>query len=208
MAFRRFFERLFGSFAGRESKPIDFLVVGIGNIGSRYEKTRHNVGFFVADLLWQRMGTPRKQPLNHALVACGDCAGKHIALVWPQEFVNRSGEAVAELVQKFSISKESVLVLVDDFSLPVGALRLRAKGSDGGHNGLKSIISGIGDQFPRIRIGIGPLPPGANVVDFVLGEFAETEQPVLQAVVKRAADVCEMCLTEGIAKALNAYNRV
>ncbi len=186
---------------------IDFLLFGIGNPGSDYEGTRHNAGFMAIDSLAARFPDRIDGELDNAIVARATTAsGKNVLLAKPLTFVNRSGDSFRSLVNRLNISLESCIVVTDDLNLPLGKLRFRKNGSSGGHNGLKSIIDTSGKQFPRLRIGIGPVPKGMPVVEFVLGKFEDHEMEHLDEVRNRSADALLYFCDRGIEAAMNTYN--
>ena len=158
---------------GKGSGGVDWLVVGLGNPGEKYENTRHNVGFQVADEIGERTGKPIQRLKFRALTNVLDYGGARVLVMKPVTFMNLSGEAVREAAPFYHIPPERILVVSDDVSLPVGRLRLRRNGSAGGHNGLRSIIGQIrSDQFPRVKIGVGEKPhPDYDLADWVLGKF-------------------------------------
>jgi PTH1 family peptidyl-tRNA hydrolase len=185
----------------------EVIVFGIGNPGARYRNTRHNAGFMVVDSL-ERSLTDRKRENSSSFTAIsGTLAGKKTVLVRPKTFVNCSGDAVVSSCALFGVPLGSCLVVVDDYQLPLGVIRLRRGGSDGGHNGLASIIERCGPNFPRIRLGIGPLPGGKGSVDFVLGSFTNQEKPILEAAIKNASEATVAFCSGGIEKAMNQFNR-
>jgi peptidyl-tRNA hydrolase, PTH1 family len=184
----------------------EYLVFGIGNTGSTYANTRHNVGFMVVDRCLSRCRVLRKSTADHADIAAGDFSGKKVAFVKPTTFVNRSGTAFKSSMAAFCLPLGSCLVVVDDYNLPLGTMRFRPQGSDGGHNGLKSIIEAAGTEFPRLRIGIGPLPQGVSPVDFVLGTFTREDEKVLSVVLDRVVDGIAVFLNEGIERAMTSFN--
>ena len=213
----QFFRELYRFFRWR-GKPqssaqapsgVEYIVFGIGNVGRRYSRTRHNIGFRVVDrcLSHSRELTKDLTAAAGAYVVAGEFSGKKVAFVKPTTFVNQCGAAFQSGATAFGLPLGSCLVVVDDYNLPLGAMRFRAGGSDGGHNGLKSIIEAVGRDFPRLRIGIGPLPPGTNPVDFVLGSFSSEEETVLARVMDRAVDGIASALNNGIEKAMSVYNR-
>ena len=159
------------------SGPVEYMVVGLGNPGSQYERTRHNAGFFAIDHLAEAYGVKIDRAKYKALVAETTISGKRVLLMKPQTFMNLSGEAVGEAARFYKLSAEQVIVLSDDISLEVGRLRVRRKGSDGGHNGLKSIQAHLGsDAYPRIKIGVGQKPhPDYELADWVLSNFSAEE---------------------------------
>lgn len=200
LRFARFFRRK------KPRAKADLLIFGIGNPGDRYRDTRHNAGFMVVDHLSRFLSKARTihEPLFTA--AAGTLWGKEIALVKPCTFVNACGPAFAASAALFGVPPGSALVVVDDYHLPLGTLRLRRGGSDGGHNGLASIIERCGGDFPRLRVGIGPLAADANAVDFVLGRFDEREFPVLDAAVETASEAVRVFCAAGIEQAMNLFN--
>ncbi|MDO8585689.1 MAG: aminoacyl-tRNA hydrolase [Armatimonadota bacterium] len=182
------------------------LIVGIGNPGRRYARTRHNVGFDVIDLLAKAHHIRVLRRCCRALIGQGVVAGQEVVMVKPQTYVNLSGGAVAELARRYGAGTEDVLVIVDDADLPVGRIRIRTGGSSGGHKGLKSIIDHLRTQeFPRIRIGIGTMR--GDAVDYVLSKFSRADQPLIRSAMRTAAEAVEMLLAEGIEPAMNKYNR-
>lgn len=185
-----------------------WLIVGLGNPGTKYEFTRHNCGFLVIDELARRAGREVRIPECQALTAKVVIGGESAVLAKPQTFMNLSGAAVAALKQKYEIADASnVLVISDDFALPFGTLRVRPKGSAGGQNGLKSIIAKLGTQdFPRLRFGIAPEHAIGNASDFVLSDFPKKDRDALAELVAQAADAVEAILTKGIAEAMSKYN--
>ena len=196
-------------FFSRKKTPAsaDVLIFGIGNPGQKYKGTRHNAGFMVLDRLARSLtgAVSRKEASFEAQT--GALGGKIVALVKPTTFVNRCGAAFKACSKRFGVPIASCLVVADDFHLPLGTIRLRRGGSDGGHNGLASIIDSSGPDFPRLRVGIGPLAEDRNSIDFVLGEFTEAEMPGFDAAVKKAAEAAAAFCAAGIEKAMNQYNR-
>ena len=192
------------------NKPsnIAWLVVGLGNVGDRYEGTRHNVGFEVADELGERGNFPIMRLKHKALTQSAVIGGQRALVMKPTTFMNLSGEAVADAARFYKIAPDHVLVVCDDVALPVGKLRVRRGGSAGGHNGLKNIIAHLGtDQFPRIKIGVGGKPdPDYDMADWVLGRFQGEDKKTIRAAVERAADAVECVLRDGCDKAMNRFN--
>ncbi len=185
------------------------LIVGLGNPGSEYDGTRHNVGFLLVDKLAADAGATVKRRECRALVGNGVIEGERVKLVKPQTFMNLSGEAVACLVAKGEPDEggNRLIVISDDLALPFGTIRLRARGSAGGHNGLKSIIAALGtDEFMRLRIGIQPDHPVSEAKKFVLDDFAPAERRALKEILDRSADAVRLILREGIAKAMSLNN--
>jgi PTH1 family peptidyl-tRNA hydrolase len=186
------------------------LIVGLGNPGSEYEWTRHNVGFMLIDKLAADAGVTVKRRECRSLVGSGVIEGERLRLVKAQTFMNLSGEAVACLVAKGEPGEvgKSLIVLSDDLALPFGTIRLRARGSAGGHNGLKSIIAALGtNEFIRLRIGIQPDHPVSEARKFVLDEFAPAERRALKEILDRSADAVRTVLREGIVKAMSLYKQ-
>jgi PTH1 family peptidyl-tRNA hydrolase len=206
MALLQFFKRVLR----KETPPdsADVLFFGLGNKGICYAATRHNVGYRVADVLAERLTNRTKGRFAEAEYIQGtlfESQTKTLA-VKPLTFMNRSGDAVKSFVEACCCPMSSVLVIVDDYHLPFGAIRARRGGSDGGHNGLKSVISRIGGDFPRLRFGIGPLPQSASSIDFVLSNFTEAEEKELKTAIARAADACIVFANEGIDALMNKFN--
>lgn len=185
------------------------LVVGLGNPGSRYEKTRHNVGFMVLDALADRVGGGWRSGKGEYAMAESSHAGQKMLLVKPTTYMNNSGLAVRDVVHFYKVPVEDLLVVCDDAALPFGALRMRTRGTDGGQNGLKSVIYHIQtDVFARLRIGIANDRTGQmDLADFVLSRFENDENAVLDTVVRIAADAVMTWSAEGVEKAMNQFNR-
>jgi peptidyl-tRNA hydrolase, PTH1 family len=205
-----FFSFLKFFFRKAEALPqsVDMAFFGLGNIGEKYTSTRHNIGFRVAESVSGRLENRHTGCFAEADFISGKLFSARQALVVkPRTLMNRSGDAVKEYKQRFGIAPPRMLVIVDDYNLPLGKLRARRDGSDGGHNGLKSIIARVGENFPRLRVGIGPLPGNKAVIDFVLGSFSEDEEEQLRTVIPRAAEACLLFAQEGIEAVMNKYNR-
>jgi peptidyl-tRNA hydrolase, PTH1 family len=184
-----------------------FLIVGLGNPGEKYERTRHNCGFLVIDELAHRANCVIKIREGQSLTAKATIGGIEARLVKPQTFMNLSGVAVAALMKKYEVNADRILIISDDAALPLGKIRLRREGSAGGQNGLKSIIKEIGTpSFARLRLGIAPEHPIQNLADFVLSEFSKSEREMLHEVIRTAADAVEVLLQDGIAEAMSKYN--
>lgn len=184
------------------------LVVLLGNPGSKYDGTRHNIGFMTADALEKKTGVRINRAKFRALTAKCQLGGESVLLMKPQTYMNLSGEAVAEAARFYKLPPEKVLVVCDDVSLPCGRLRFRVKGSAGGHNGLKSIISCLGsDAFPRLKIGVGAPPhPEYDMADWVLGTFRGADAEAASKAVSEAADAIECFIKDGAERAMNKYN--
>ncbi len=185
-----------------------WLIVGLGNPGSEYQKTRHNLGFMVVDRLSNEFGIQVKRDECSSLIGQTNFDNQKIELAKPQTFMNLSGEAVNCLVKKVGRSLDNAIVIVDDLAIPFGTIRLRTKGSAGGHNGLKSIIGATKtEEFARLRIGIKPEHPISNTRKFVLEEFSRREFVAVEEVVERSAQAVRIVISEGIGKAMSEFNR-
>lgn len=187
------------------------LIVGLGNPGAKYAGTRHNAGWFVIDELARRSGLLVARREHEAMTGSGFFGENKVMLVKPQTFMNLSGRAVTALMRYHKVEPANVLVICDDLNLPVGKIRLRAGGSDGGQNGLKSISQSLGGQpFPRLRFGIGEPPREVRMergtADYVLSPFATVEKPLVNETVTRAADCVETWVKSGIEAAMTGYN--
>lgn len=184
------------------------LVVGLGNPGKKYDKTRHNIGFRVVDeVAHRRSAVFEKDEKLSLLKARFRLGGEVVLLVKPTSFMNLSGTVVRPLLEKNRLTAEDLLVVVDDLDLDLGRLRIRCKGGSAGHNGLQSIIDEIGtNNFVRVRVGIGRSCNKGEVVDYVLSGFSDDEIPVVDEVVGKAADAVRMLLDEGAARAMNTFN--
>jgi PTH1 family peptidyl-tRNA hydrolase len=182
------------------------LIAGLGNPGPEHAATRHNIGFMVVDQLAAQFGSTWERSAPHAredaLVA--KCGG--VLLVKPLSFMNHSGYALLSVTQFYKIQPEQLLIVLDDFALPLGRLRLRARGGSGGHNGLASVIAEFGtEDIPRLRIGIGAAPREGSV-DYVLGRFFDEEKPVVRATVARAVEAVKCAIDNGLVSAMNTFN--
>lgn len=183
------------------------LIVGLGNPGSQYERTRHNVGFRVIDLLAQRWGIVNYGNCFDAEMDKSRTHGRSVILLKPQTFMNLSGISVSACSKYHKIAPGNVWVVQDELDLPLGKLRIKLGGSSGGHNGIGSIITRIGsDAFVRFRLGIGRPAPPLTADNYVLQPFAAEEKPAIDAGVERTADAIEMALKEDVARAMNVYN--
>ncbi|WP_102273309.1 aminoacyl-tRNA hydrolase [Cytobacillus massiliigabonensis] len=184
------------------------LIVGLGNPGKQYEKTRHNIGFEVIDALSDRLNIPLNQAKFQGVYGVGHVHGEKVYLLKPLTYMNLSGESIAALMDYFQIEDEELVVIYDDLDLPVGKIRLRQKGSAGGHNGIKSTIAHLGTQeFNRIRVGIDRPPSGMKVPDYVLGRFTNEEQEVLAGVILKCANACEDWISKPFLHIMNEYNQ-
>ena len=186
----------------------DWMIVGLGNPGKEYERTRHTTGFRVADRLAAQLHVKIDRLKCKALTRFVDYEGLRVLLVEPQTYMNASGAAVSALATYYKVKPERILVIFDDISLPVGRVRVRRDGSAGGHNGIKSIIQSLGtDQFPRVKVGVGAKPhPDYDLADWVLSKFSAQEEKALEPALEHAAAAALTVLTDGVDKAASAYN--
>ena len=186
-----------------------FIIAGLGNPTLRYDGTRHNVGFEVIDTLADKYNIAVETRKSRALIGKGIIAGQKVILVKPQTYMNLSGESIGALADYYKIDEENeLLVIYDDVSLDVGQLRIRRKGSAGGHNGIKNIIAHLGtDVFPRIKVGVGEKPKGYDLADYVLGHFSGEDREIMRESYRKAADAVEMILEGDLSGAMNTYNK-
>ncbi len=185
-----------------------YVVVGLGNPGRKYERTRHNAGFDAVELLASRLGIRLTKLKCKALIGEGTIGGERVALAQPQTFMNLSGESVRELVGWYKIDMDHLIVIYDDCDLPLGKLRVRAKGSAGTHNGMKSILYQLGSEdFPRVRVGIGRPPEGWDLADFVLsGYHTEGDRKIIYDALVKAGEAAEKIILEGLPRASEFAN--
>ena len=190
------------------SGPPEYLIVGLGNPGRQYELTRHNAGFLFADLLADKLSANINKIQFKSVTAAVELGGKKCLLMKPQTFMNNSGEAVKQAAAFYKIPPEKIIVVFDDISLPCGKLRIRRKGSAGGHNGIKSIIYHLNsDNFPRIKLGVGEKPhPDYELADWVLSNFKKDELPLLREAVEKACDAAELMVNGNTDKAMSNFN--
>lgn len=196
-------------FLSRDNAPggVGWLIAGLGNPGPKYDLTRHNAGFMVVDALAERFGCDMRRVKFKGLYGKCKIAGEDAVLLKPSTFMNLSGQSVTEAMNFFHIPPERILLVFDDISLDVGRMRIRLKGSDGGHNGVKNIIYLSGsDRFPRVKIGVGHKPEGWDLANWVLSRFSGDEQKLLDAVAKNAGDAVELILSGQPDKAMNRFN--
>lgn len=184
------------------------MVVFLGNPGKKYTGTRHNVGYMTADMAEKETGVKINRLKFKALTAQGDISGEQVLFMKPQTYMNLSGESVGPAAQFYKIQPDHIIVISDDVSIPTGKLRIRTKGSAGGHNGLKSIITSLGtEDFPRIKIGVGSPPhPDYDMADWVLGTFKNKDAEDIAEAVKSAYAAVELYISEGADRAMNKYN--
>ncbi len=184
-----------------------YLIAGLGNPTKEYDKTRHNVGFSVIDVLADRYRIDISEKKHKALCGRGVIEGQKVLLLKPQTFMNLSGESIRAAADYYKIEPEEMIVIYDDISLDPGQLRIRLKGSAGGHNGIKNIIANLGTQdFPRIKVGVGAKPPHMDLADYVLSRFGAGEQKLMEEAFGEAAEAAVMMMTDGAERAMNHFN--
>jgi PTH1 family peptidyl-tRNA hydrolase len=201
------FAKLFGGH--KEAPRVDRVVVGLGNPGEGYAATRHNVGFQVASRLAKRARAEFATKAADSRIAEGSIDGVRVAIARPQTFMNDSGRAVRKLLDRYRIQPSDLLVVFDDVDLPLGKVRLREKGGSGTHNGMRSIVSAIGEDFPRLRVGVAPADPLreiSDLVQYVLDPFEADERVAAETSLTRAAEAAEVALREGIQPAMTKFN--
>jgi PTH1 family peptidyl-tRNA hydrolase len=187
--------------------PLEFVIAGLGNPGPRYTKTRHNLGFRVVEAIASARRGRWSEPARKCRRASVRLGGSHGLLVEPLTYMNLSGDALAPIVIEEALPSSRLLVVCDDIALPLGQIRLRASGSDGGHNGLLSVIERLGTMdFPRLRMGVGPVPPRVDAAEFVLAEFFPEEEEAVNAMISDAVACAEAWLIDGIGKAMSKFN--
>ena len=185
-----------------------YLIVGLGNPGRQYEATRHNMGFDVIDKLVEEYQVPQAGVKFNAMYGKGRIGGQPVILMKPLSYMNLSGESLRAACDFFKVDpEEGLIVIYDDISLAPGQLRVRKKGSAGGHNGIKNIIAQLGTQnFLRVKVGVGEKPAGWDLADYVLGHFSKEEQVLMEEAFLRAADAASALLTEDVERVMNQYN--
>lgn len=185
-----------------------FLIAGLGNPENRYDGTRHNIGFDVIDVLAERYHINMNEKKHRAICGTGVVEGVRVLLAKPLTYMNLSGESIREIVNYYKLNpQEDMLVVFDDVSLAPGSIRVRRKGSAGGHNGIKSIIAGLGTQnFMRIKVGVGEKPPGWDLADYVLGRFSKEERALVEPALSDAADAAALMAQGDVGQAMNEYN--
>ncbi|MBI2986974.1 MAG: aminoacyl-tRNA hydrolase [Deltaproteobacteria bacterium] len=184
------------------------VVLGLGNPGKKYARTRHNMGFLVVDRIATENRVTVKQRRQDSLIGGWQTDGKRVLLVKPQTFMNHSGEAVRQLLRLFPFTAKDLIVIHDDLDLPFGRIRIRPRGGAGGHRGMLSILEAVGEEaFFRVRVGIGRPPPGVDPTDYVLEPFSPEERSALEQVLSRAAEAVTCLLGEGPQRAMEAFNR-
>ncbi len=190
------------------SSKIEYIVVGLGNPGSKYENTRHNAGYLALDTVAEKCSARIDRSKFHSLVGEGNLGGKRVLFMKPETFMNNSGEAVGEAARFYKIAPENVIVISDDISLPVGKIRIRRKGSHGGHNGLKSIEAHLGaNTYPRIKIGVGEKPhPDYDLADWVLGKFPKEDAESLKTARENTANALTLVIEGKTEEAMAKFN--
>jgi PTH1 family peptidyl-tRNA hydrolase len=196
---------------GRGGAPpkVDRVVVGLGNPGDGYANTRHNVGFQVASRLAKRARAEFSLKAADSRIAEGTVGGIAVAIARPQTFMNDSGRAVRRLLDRYRVDPRALIVVFDEIDLPLGKIRIRERGGPGTHNGMRSIVSAIGEDFTRVRVGVAPVDPAAEIADlaeYVLTPFTADERDVADAQVVRAAEAIEVALRDGIGRAMEKFN--
>lgn len=185
-----------------------YIIVGLGNPTAQYAATRHNIGFDVITNIAEAYHISLNMKKHKALCGTGYIEGQKVILAQPQTYMNLSGESVRALLDFYKAEPEDLIIIYDDISLEVGQLRIRKKGSAGGHNGIKSIIQHLGTQeFPRIKVGVGDKPKGWDLADYVLSRFPKEEEVIVREGLDRAREACKAMLCEGIEPAMNQYNK-
>ena len=183
------------------------LVAGLGNPTAQYAHTRHNVGFDVIDELVEQYNIPLDVIKHKGMYGKGRMNGESVILLKPMTYMNLSGESVVQVAKYYKIAPEDIIVIYDDINLDVGRLRIREKGSAGGHNGIKNIIAMLGtEEFPRIRVGVGMKPPRMDLVDYVLSRFSKEEQALMQQGYDRACEALQLMIAGNLSEAMNQYN--
>jgi PTH1 family peptidyl-tRNA hydrolase len=191
----------------KKEQNIDYMVVGLGNPGDRYESTRHNIGFMMIDHIADKLGARINKLKFRAMYVQTKIGDAKVILLKPQTYMNLSGDAVGEASRYFKVPAEHIIVISDDVSLPVGKMRIRRKGSAGGHNGLKSIIGQVGDSFQRIRVGVGQKPSeDYDLADWVLGRFSKDDLDILQTEKENVFEAVKLMIQGDTEKAMNRFN--
>lgn len=185
-----------------------YIIAGLGNPGKQYDMTRHNIGFHTIDYMADKLNVKVKKLKFKALYGECEIAGEKTLLIKPQSYMNLSGESIAGFAQFYKINPSNIIIINDDISLETGRIRVRPKGSAGGHNGLKSIIYMLeSDEFPRVKMGVGaPKNENYDLADFVLGHFTKEEIPIMEKAIIKASDAAEEIIRAGVSSAMNKYN--
>ena len=195
-------------FSGRRSGPISWIIVFLGNPGARFDRTRHNAGFMTAGAIERKTGVRINRLRFKSLTASAALGGSRVFLMKPQTYMNLSGYAAAQAMSYYKVPLSNLIVVSDDVSLPMGKIRVRRRGSSGGHNGLKDIISRCGgEDFPRIKIGVGSPPDGSfDLADWVLSKLTAADEKLLAEAASQAADAIEAAVSGGVDTAMEKYN--
>lgn len=184
------------------------VIIGLGNPGLKYADTKHNIGFMVIDKLAKDYNINVVKFKHKAFIGEGSIMGKKVMLVKPQTYMNLSGESVREILQFYKIPIENSIIVFDDIDLPPGSTRIREKGSAGGHNGVKNIISHLGtDEFTRVKVGVGEKPNGWDLADYVTSKFPQDDLPLIESGIERAAEAVKLIITVGCKEAMNKTNQ-
>ena len=184
-----------------------YIIAGLGNPGKEYAGSRHNVGFMTLDELADRYNIDVREKAHKALIGKGMIEGNKVILVKPQTYMNLSGESIRSVMDYYKTEPSEFIVIYDDISLEPGQIRIRKKGSAGGHNGIKNIIAHLGTQeFPRIKVGVGAKPPRMDLADYVLGRFSAEDRRVMEEAFKTAAKAAQVMITDGAEAAMNQFN--
>ncbi len=201
---------MFGSFRKKkEEEPPVYLIAGLGNPGGEYDMTRHNIGFHTIDYIADKHGIKVKKLKFKALFGEGSIAGEKVYLIKPQTYMNLSGDSIVEFARFYKVPPERIIIISDEISLDAGRIRVRKKGSAGGHNGLKSIIYQLRtEDFPRVRIGVGNKHEGSDLKNHVLGRFPKSQIPVMEQAIINAAGAVEEIIANGADSAMNKYNGI
>lgn len=199
---------LFNKMKNNDKGQEFFVIAGLGNPGPKYEGSKHNVGFDVLDRLAKKYNIKIDKFKHKALIGDGMIQDKRVLLVKPQTFMNLSGESIREIVNFYKIGQDHFVVVYDDTSLPVSGVRIREKGSHGGHNGIRNIIAQMGtDEFCRIKVGIGEKPNGWDLADYVLARFDKDDLPMIEQGADKAVQAAELILSQGVMDAMNRINQ-
>ena len=192
----------------KNTQGADYMIVGLGNPGSKYDNTRHNIGFACVDYICDKVGVKPDKAKFKALYNIWKYKDKKVVILKPQTYMNLSGEAVVAAANFYKIPPENVIIIYDDVSMAVGKMRIRLKGSAGGHNGIKSIIQHMGDTFPRVKMGVGEKPhPEYDLADWVLGKFTDSDKKALAEKYDSAYQAVQLIIDGQSDKAMNLYNR-
>ena len=208
MSFKDIWADKLSALFGRKEEIIPmYLIVGLGNPGKQYDMTRHNIGFHTIDYIADKYGAKLTKLKFKAVYGEATISDEKVYLVKPQTYMNLSGDSVGEMAQFYKIPPENIIVINDDISLDVGRIRVRPKGSAGGHNGIKSIISHLGSEFMRVKMGVGEKPAHYDLADYVLGHFQKEDRELVEEAMDRAVEAIAMMVQGDCAGAMNHYNK-